>query len=80
MKSIHEAASVKLSKDNGHDIDFEQLSFYKKILVLTKSLFKESQHNIVFPLCFFGCMIIRLFYVLASSFLMLWVTSFISTG
>lgn len=47
---------------------------------LSIAVYHACKSHIVLPLCFIGVTIIRLIGVLFSTFLLLWITSFVDTG
>mmetsp|Transcript_12296 Transcript_12296/g.8944 ORF Transcript_12296/g.8944 Transcript_12296/m.8944 type:complete len:130 (+) Transcript_12296:673-1062(+) len=61
-------------------MDFEHLSIWSQFYYLTLAVFHACRKNIVLPVCFLGVSIIRLYYVIFNTFIMLWVASFIYSG
>ena len=56
--------------------DFENISFFGKFKILSKKLKHACQENKTFIVCFFACMVTRLYYVMFSTFWLLFLMSY----
>jgi len=56
------------------------MPLYKLFFQLSKKVLHASKSNVSILLCLFGNLIIRLSVVLYSTFLLLWITSFVDKG
>lgn len=53
---------------------------FDKVRMITEEVCRETRRDGKYILCFFGYFVVKIEHVLFSSFLLLWVTSFIDEG
>jgi hypothetical protein len=56
------------------------MPLHKRFYHLSSKVYRASKGNLSITLCLFGNLVIRLSVVLYSSFLLLWITSFVDNG
>ena len=59
------------------DDTFDQQSLATKIRYLTSHVLWSFKHNIVFPVCYFGVILMRMNAVMVVTFYTLWVSGFV---
>jgi len=60
--------------------EFDELTLYQKVKIMTEQVVEVSKEDIAFPICFLAALICKTAFILFSVFMLLWVTSFIESG
>ena len=73
---------LREEEENSFDQYFvkEPKGKWQKFKSIVTKVQLECRRNIILPVCFMGCFVIKLSLILYNTFILLWLTSFVDSG